>query len=128
MKYRKKRTSGKLDLSACRAAIGKAARPSRRAPVISCPLSGNRSVRSGRRISPPPTPRRSIVQNYIEQRAVYLQGSLGTAGIVNEAQLPEPVHEKADPRTRGPNHFGQSLLTDLRHHGFRDPFFAEASE
>jgi len=34
-----------------------------------------------------------IVQNHIEQRAVYLQ----TAVVLNKAQFPEPVHEEANP-------------------------------
>ena len=70
----------------------------------------------------------SIVQNYIEQRAVDLQSAFRPAGVVNEAQLPEPVHEEADPRAGGPDHLGQRLLTDLGHYGFRNAFLAKMSE
>ena len=68
------------------------------------------------------------MQNYIEQRAVDLQGSLGAAGVVDEAQLPEAVHEEADSRTRGADHFSERFLTDLRDNGFRNPFLAEMSQ
>jgi len=68
------------------------------------------------------------VQNYVEQRTVDLERTFGAAGVVDKAQLPEPVHEKADPRTRGSNHLGQRFLTDFRDHGFRDAFLAEVSE
>jgi hypothetical protein len=36
----------------------------------------------------------SIVQNYVEQRTVDLQSAFNTAGVLNETQSPEPVHEK----------------------------------
>ena len=42
----------------------------------------------------------SIVQNYIEQRAMDFQPAI----VVNKAQLPEPVHEKADSRAGGAHH------------------------
>ena len=38
-----------------------------------------------------------VVENDIEQRTVDLQSAFRTASVVNEAQLPESVHEKADP-------------------------------
>jgi hypothetical protein len=44
----------------------------------------------------------SIVQNYIEQGATNLQ----TTVVVNETQLPDPVHEEAHSRTSGANHLG----------------------
>ena len=70
----------------------------------------------------------SIVQNYIEQRAVDLQTAVYSSGIVNEAQLPEPVHEEADTGTSGSYHVRQGFLTDLRDHRFRNPLFAEMSQ
>ena len=57
-----------------------------------------------------------------------LQSALCTAGVVNEAQLPEPVHEEADSRTSGYDHLRQGFLTDLGDNGFRNALFAEMSE
>jgi hypothetical protein len=45
---------------------------------------------------------RSIMQNYVEQRAVDLQAAV----VVNETQFPEPVHEKAYSGTSGTHHLG----------------------
>ena len=45
---------------------------------------------------------RSIMQNYVEQRAVDLQ----TAIVVNETQFSEAVHEKAYSGTSGTHHLG----------------------
>ena len=61
------------------------------------------------------------MQNHVEQRAVYLQ----TAVVFNKAQFSEPVHEEANPRTRGANHFGQSFLTDLGDNGIGNRLLAE---
>jgi hypothetical protein len=47
------------------------------------------------------------------------------AVVINKAQLPEPVHEKADSRTRGADHFCQGLLTDLGNHSLRRAFLAK---
>src|SRR5882762_4222101 len=58
-----------------------------------------------------------VVQNDTKQRAVDLQPSLRTAGVIDKAQFPEPVHKKTHPRTSCPDHFGQALLTDFRNHG-----------
>lgn len=77
---------------------------------------------------PPFSLKNLIVQNYIEQRAVNLQGAFGPTGVVDEAQLPEPVHEKADPRTSGSDHLGESLLTDFGDNGFGNAFLAEMSQ
>ena len=68
------------------------------------------------------------MQNHIEQRTVDLQRAFRTAGVVNKSQLPEPVHEEADPRARGPNHLGQSFLTDFWYYSLRNAFLAEVSE
>jgi hypothetical protein len=48
--------------------------------------------------------------------------------VANEAHLPEPVHEKADPRPSGAHHLGQSFLTDLGNCNFRLSVFAEVSQ
>ena len=37
--------------------------------------------------------------------------------IVNEARLPEPVHEKTDPRPGGADHLGEGLLANRGDHG-----------
>src|ERR1700722_4847751 len=69
-----------------------------------------------------------IVQDYIEQGAVDLQSAFGAAGVVDEAQLAEPVHEEADAGSGCADHFSQSLLTDLGDYGFWNAVFAEMSE
>ena len=45
---------------------------------------------------------RSIMQNYVEQRAVDLQ----TTVVVNETQFPEPIHEEAHSGTSRTHHLG----------------------
>ena len=68
-----------------------------------------------------------VVEN-IEQRAVDLQCTLRTAGVIDEAQFSESIHEEAASRTGRPNHLGQSLLADLGDHGFRNAVLAKMSE
>jgi len=52
----------------------------------------------------------SIVMKYdIQQRTVDTQ--IMSNVVVDEAELPESVHEEADPRTGRTNHLSQSLLT-----------------
>src|ERR1019366_6818012 len=51
-----------------------------------------------------------------------------SAVIVDEAQFSEPVHEEADPRTGGADHFCQHLLTDLGNYGLRFAFLAKMGE
>ena len=82
------------------------------------------SRREGRRHLTTAYARRLIVQNYIEQRAVDLQPAV----VVNESQFPEPVHEEADPRAGGADHFRQRLLTDLGNYGLRFAFLAKVSQ
>jgi hypothetical protein len=65
------------------------------------------------------------VQNYIKQRTVNLQSALFAPGVVNEAQFPEPVHEKAHSGTSGADHFRQGLLTDSGNHGLRHAFLTK---
>jgi len=48
--------------------------------------------------------------------------------VVNKSQFSEPVHEEADPRAGGADHFRQGLLTDLGDYGFRNAFLAKMSE
>src|SRR5271166_3996847 len=45
--------------------------------------------------------------------------------VVDKPELPESVHEEADPRAGRPDHLCQSLLTQSRHRHFGDSFFAE---
>ena len=42
---------------------------------------------------------RLVVQHYVEQRAMDLQAALDSAGVVDEPQFPEPVHEETDAGT-----------------------------
>jgi len=52
----------------------------------------------------------SVVMKYdIQQRTVDTQIMANV--VVDEAELPESVHEEADPRTGRTNHLSQSLLT-----------------
>ena len=50
------------------------------------------------------------------------------AVIVDEAQLPEPVHEKTNPRASCTDHFRQHLLTDLGDYSLGHAFLAEMSQ
>src|ERR1022692_751277 len=68
------------------------------------------------------------MHNYTEQRTVDLQTTFRTAGVINEPQLSESVHEKAHPRTSSADHLGQTLLTDFRDDGLGHAFLAEMSE
>ena len=54
--------------------------------------------------------------------------NLQASVIVDETQLPEPVHEKAHSRTSRAYHFGQRFLIDLGEYGFRNALLAEVSE
>ena len=45
-----------------------------------------------------------VVQNDVEQRTVDLQRTLRTAGVFNETQFPESVHEETDSRASCPDH------------------------
>ena len=42
-----------------------------------------------------------------------LQGAFCAAGVVNEAQLSEAIHEEADARPGGADHLRQRLLVDV---------------
>jgi len=54
------------------------------------------------------------VQDDTEKGTVHLQSAV----VVNETQLPELVHERADTRTGCSDHFGQRFLADLGNVGF----------
>src|SRR6185369_8678078 len=47
---------------------------------------------------------------------------------MNETQLPEAVHEKADSRTSRAHHLGQGLLTDFRDYSLGHAFLAKVSQ
>ena len=68
------------------------------------------------------------MKNYIEQRTVDLQTAIFASRVVDETQFPEPVHEKAYPRTSGADHLRQGFLTDLGNHGLRNTFLAKMSQ
>jgi hypothetical protein len=65
-----------------------------------------------------------VVQDDIKQRAVNLQPAV----VVNKAQFPEPVHEKADPRAGCAYHLCQHLLADLGNYVLGCAFLAKMSE
>src|SRR5512140_3920401 len=50
-----------------------------------------------------------VVQNHAQQRAV----DLDMAIVGDEPQVAKLVHEMADARARGADHFGERLLADL---------------
>ena len=57
-----------------------------------------------------------------------LESTFDPSGVVDKTQFSEAVHEKADSRARGPDHFGQGFLTDFGDHGFGNAFLAEMSK
>jgi hypothetical protein len=63
-----------------------------------------------------------VVKNDVEKRTVDLHPAIA---IVNEAQLPEPIHEKANARPSCAHHLGESLLTDLGNYRFGLSVLAE---
>src|SRR5689334_23088002 len=65
-----------------------------------------------------------VAQDDREQRAVDLQSTV----VVDEAQLPEPVHEVTDAGPRGAHHRGESLLAHLRNDGLRPRVLAEVRQ
>ena len=48
--------------------------------------------------------------------------------VIDEAQLPELIHEMTDTRPGCADHLGQVILTDFRKHEFGSAFLAEMSE
>ena len=66
-----------------------------------------------------------VVQNDAEQRTVNLQSAFRATRVINKPQLSEAVHEKADPRTNGSDHFSQTLLTDFWDDNLRHAFLAK---
>ena len=53
---------------------------------------------------------------------------LNVAVIADEAQPPKLVHEVADSRSRGPDHFSQCFLSNVRADWLRAAFLAEIRE
>src|SRR3954469_4342494 len=70
----------------------------------------------------------SIVENYIEQRAMDLQATVFAPSVVDEPHFPKTVHEKADSRTRSANHLCQCFLAYLWNHSLRNSLFAEVGQ
>src|SRR5207302_6457802 len=62
------------------------------------------------------SPRRSVVQDDAEERAVDLQRDV--AVVVDETELLELVQEEIDARTGGADHLGERLLRHLRHEAY----------
>src|SRR5579872_4249012 len=57
-----------------------------------------------------------------------LQRAVGSPGVVNEAELPEPVHKEADTRTSRADHLSQRFLADLGNYSFGNAFLTKVSE
>ncbi len=53
----------------------------------------------------------SVVQNHIEERLM----NPDAAVVFNKAELAKTIHEEANAGPGGADHFGQSLLRDLRY-------------
>src|SRR5512143_4262522 len=66
----------------------------------------------------------SVAEHHREKGAVDLQAAV----VVDEAHLPEAVHEVAHPRTGRANHRGERLLAHPRDHALRPRFLAEVRE
>jgi hypothetical protein len=64
---------------------------------------------------------RLIVQNNVQQGTV----DFNVAVVINKAQLPKFVHEKAHARSRRTDHFGQRFLTDFRDDWLRPTFLTK---
>ena len=65
------------------------------------------------------------MQDYAQEAAMDRQSIVV---VVNKAELPELIHEMADPRPGCADHLGQVILTDFRQHRFGPAFLAEMSE
>jgi hypothetical protein len=61
------------------------------------------------------------MQNHVQQGTV----DFDVAVVINKAQLPKFVHEKAHARSRCTDHFGQRFLTDFRDDWFRPTFLTK---
>ncbi len=48
--------------------------------------------------------------------------------VVNEAQFAEPIHEETDAGARGADHFGERVLTALRHDRLQLVFFPKGGQ
>ena len=63
-----------------------------------------------------------VVQDDIQECTVHSQPTV----VLNEAQLPEPVHKETHARSRRPDHSRQRLLTDVGNHILSLSFLADA--
>src|SRR5512142_233845 len=66
-----------------------------------------------------------VMKHDADQRAVNVHTA---AVVVNEAHFPEPIHEKADARTRGTDHFRERFLAYFGDDRYRFGFLAEVRE
>src|SRR5580765_173071 len=64
------------------------------------------------------------VQEDIQEGTMNVQAAV----VLDEAELPELVHEATDPGPSGADHLRQDLLADLRNHGLGFPFLAEVGQ
>ena len=66
----------------------------------------------------------SVAQQNAQQRAMHSKRPI----IIDEAQLPEFVHEEADPGSRCPDHFRERLLTNFCGDRLGPAFLAEVGK
>jgi hypothetical protein len=66
----------------------------------------------------------AVVEDHVQQRAT----DAHTAGVIDEAELAESVHEKTDPRPGGADHLGQGFLADLGDHRLRRSLFTDIGQ
>ncbi len=65
------------------------------------------------------------MQDNVEQGTVDLQTAFDTAGVMDEAEFPEAVHEKTYARAGRADHLCQTFLTDLGDDGFGHSLLAK---
>src|SRR5581483_11739597 len=65
-----------------------------------------------------------VMEDHIQQRPVNVKSAV----VVDEAQLAELVHEKADSRARGANDLSQCFLANLGNHRLRFAFLPVVGE
>ena len=65
------------------------------------------------------------MEDDIEEGAVHMDSA---NIVVQEAQLPELIHEETYPGAGGADHFSEYFLTDLRDDRLRLPSFSEMGQ
>lgn len=62
-----------------------------------------------------------VTKKHAQKGAVNLERSI----VIDKTELSELVHEEADARASGPDHFSEGLLADFRRNRFRKAFLAK---